>query len=86
MSVFSRFLSSLKLALAAASLVIASYFLGRNIGWRKAVRWASIKYEIKQARESLKDVEARNKIKKDINQRDDDELDELLLLNKPKPK
>ncbi len=60
-------------------LAVMVFFMGWLVGWRKALRWAAMKYELKQAKEGLRNVEMRKKIERSIDQLDDDELDHLLL-------
>lgn len=70
--------------LTAIILIVVSYFLGRKVGWMKALRWASMKYELAQAREDLSNVEMRKKMERNINQLSDDDLDKFLLPSKGK--
>lgn len=63
----------------AFSLVIIGFFIGRRIGWLKALRWAAMRYELKQAKEGLKNAKKRKEIDADIDRLSDDELDKLLL-------
>lgn len=84
LSIFSYLKSSLKLLLTATILIVASYFFGRKVGWRKAIRWVAIKSELKQAKENLKNVEERKKMERQINRLNDDQLDKRLLYPKDK--
>lgn len=63
----------------ALGLVIIGFFMGSHVGWIKALRWAAMRYELKQAKEGLRNAKAKQKIEQNINGLDDDELDKLVL-------